>query len=179
MHKTSWSLATAPLIEMYSFRLGIRFSFAFSLTDKAVWLHGAKNKLSSWFYGPFQVGVRVGPVAYKLILLDSARIHPVFYVSALKPFMGNIACNAELPAFSTIDSLVSPQAVLDTFLKNGKREFLIHWSGLLLADASWLEEACLKSQFPEFVFDHDHTSPEEVMSQTRQPTTIRAQTQQQ
>lgn len=53
----------------------------------------------------------------------------------------------------------SPQVVLDSRLKNGSREFLIHWTGLSPAEASWLNEDSLKSRFPEFEFEEDHVSP--------------------
>lgn len=117
------------------------------------------EKLAPRFYGPFTVGERIGPVTYKLILPTSARIHPVFYISALKPFKGDIACSADLPVLATVDCPESPQTVLDSRSKNGKKEFLIHWTGLSPADASWLDEASLQSRFPEFMFEDDHVSP--------------------
>lgn len=44
----------------------------------------ANQKLSFKFYGPLQVLSRIGTVAYKLQLLPSTAVHPVFHVSQLK-----------------------------------------------------------------------------------------------
>jgi hypothetical protein len=41
-------------------------------------------KLSSRFFGPFQISQKIGSVTYKLDLSPAARIHPVLHVSCLK-----------------------------------------------------------------------------------------------
>ena len=75
------------------------------------------GKLAKRFYGPFQVEDRIGPVAYKLKLPDSARIHPVFHCSKLKPFRGNPEQHSELHLPSTFvndQPVVYPLAILDS-----------------------------------------------------------------
>lgn len=42
------------------------------------------HNLSFWFYGPFKILARVGPIAYKLDLPATALIHSVVHVSQLK-----------------------------------------------------------------------------------------------
>jgi hypothetical protein len=44
------------------------------------------NKLTPKWIGPFKVLERIGPVAYRLELLDCTRIHDVFHISVLKPY---------------------------------------------------------------------------------------------
>jgi ribosomal protein L21E len=47
----------------------------------------ASHKLSIKYYGPYQIIAKVCNVAYKLLLLESASIHPVFHVSQHKKDM--------------------------------------------------------------------------------------------
>ena len=46
------------------------------------------NKLSPKYYGPYKVLQNIGTMAYKLELLASSQVHPIFHVSCLKKVIG-------------------------------------------------------------------------------------------
>lgn len=119
------------------------------------------TKLAKRFYGPYQVIVRIGPVAYKLALPDTSRIHNVFHVSLLKLHQGpSPATEAPLPPLAIDHHLVvSPLTNLDwkwdTSVTPPLRMVLVQWAGLPPKDTSrepWTELQSTYNLEDEVVF---------------------------
>ena len=88
----------------------------------------------------------MGPVAYKMELLEHSRIHPVFHYSNLKPFRGASPSDAvaELPQLVVDNQPVStPLAILahKTIPSESgpKHLVLVQWKGLHPNETSWEE----------------------------------------
>jgi hypothetical protein len=101
------------------------------------------RKLTPKFIGPYDIADVISPVAYKLDLPSTLKIHPVFHVSVLKPYQ-------ETP--SDFDRPVPPPAVLIQYTEQEeyevdlildkriickKTQYLIKWLGYPLHDATW------------------------------------------
>ena len=99
-------------------------------------------KLTKRYYGPFAVVERLGKVAYRLKLPDHSRTHPVFHVSLLKPFVGDLeTANADpLPTMANDEPAAAPLTVIDSKLvpsDDGPRcMVLVQWEGSSREDTS-------------------------------------------
>nr|KYP59123.1 hypothetical protein KK1_014552 [Cajanus cajan]KYP59152.1 hypothetical protein KK1_014583 [Cajanus cajan] len=108
------------------------------------------------YFGPFEVLTRIGEVAYKLKLPDTARIHPVFHVSLLKAFKGSPSqVYLPLPLTTTeLGPTVQPLQVLDSrvIMRQSQSipQLLIQWDSLDVAAATWEDTAEIQESFPDF-----------------------------
>ncbi|KAF7124493.1 hypothetical protein RHSIM_Rhsim12G0205800 [Rhododendron simsii] len=113
-------------------------------------------KLAPRFYGPFQVISKIGKVAYKLLLPDTAQIHPVFHVSLLKKKLGTgVVATPTLPPVNEEGNMqIEPVAVLERkMVKRNNRavvQWLVQWSRSFPEDATWIDYEELVSKFPNF-----------------------------
>ncbi|VFQ97860.1 unnamed protein product [Cuscuta campestris] len=117
-------------------------------------------KLAQRYYGPFTVRARVGAVAYQLQLPEGAKIHDVFHVSLLRPFIPE----SSGPVISTFPSEFREGAPLSVPVRAvGERsvmvrgtlqdQWLVVWSDGTLADATWEPVDMLKARYPELVLE--------------------------
>ncbi|XP_028758775.1 uncharacterized protein LOC114717745 [Neltuma alba] len=94
------------------------------------------QKLAMRYFGPFPITHKVGSVAYRLQLPDTAKIHPVFHVSMLKPYERPITTPyVPLPLMTEPEGpIIQPAAVLnsrsiligDTWVP----QILVQWDGI-------------------------------------------------
>ena len=113
-----------------------------------------KNQnLSLRHFGPFDVIEKIGPVAFKLLFPQSAKIHPVFHISLLKKFHGDQKQHY-LPLPLTTNEfgpLVQPISISDarTIVNKGKEiaQWLIKWD---TDDSSWEYVKVMQKSYPNF-----------------------------
>jgi len=94
----------------------------------------------------------MGKVAYKLLLPDHSRIHPIFHASLRKPYVAptDSTVVAELPPGATDNHpVITPLAILASKIipseTGPKRMVLVQWARLTPEDTSWEEWSELKS----------------------------------
>ena len=92
-------------------------------------------------YDPYKIIEKIGSVAYKLALLESSKIHPVFYCSLLKPHFGPLHLDNSLPPSATEGKpIILPLAILDRKWDTStppKHLVLVQWLGLNPEDSTW------------------------------------------
>ena len=97
----------------------------------------------------------MGPIAYKLDLPPSSKIHPMFHISQLKQVHGNVFLPTSLPPqLSNLELETEPEALLDIRFQNPATstvsEVLIKWRDLPISEATWELFHTIASQFHDF-----------------------------
>ena len=113
------------------------------------------TKLAKRYYGPFQVIQKLSPVAYKLNLPPTSRIHPVFHCSLLRPYnppLSALDTPIMLPESAEDNQpLVTPLTILDSKWSGSGDDhqllLLVQWSGLWSEDTSWEPWHLLKETY--------------------------------
>lgn len=117
---------------------------------------GRNLKISTRYFGPFEVLERIGLVAYRLSLQEGLKVHPVFHVSLLKRSPPEGRPTSTTVTLTGDDGQLSTELVeiLDRRMvrRGGKAvsQVLIRWSNFLADQTTWEDYWSLKSQFPNF-----------------------------
>ncbi|WVZ25291.1 hypothetical protein V8G54_003835 [Vigna mungo] len=102
----------------------------------------------------------IGNVFYKMQLLDSAKVYPVFHISQMKKAIGNHAVKPTLPTklgLEEEDQEEPEAAVAIREIPEGgtiTKQWLVKWKGRTEEEAIWKDEGLLQSQFPYFSLEN-------------------------
>ena len=94
------------------------------------------------FFWPYQLLEKVGKVAYRLNLLEGAKVHPIFHVSQLKKHVSQALVQSELLAMDA-DGLIVKEPVQILARRMSKKnnhaitQVLVQWLNSFLKDATW------------------------------------------
>jgi hypothetical protein len=111
------------------------------------------RKLTARYLGPFRVEKVVNLITYKLELLTTMRIHPVFHVSLLKPFKTcDEFTNRQEPTpvqpAVAEDNQWYVEPLLDKSIRthHGKRiaHYLVRWKGFGPEDDYWIPHTAIE-----------------------------------
>jgi hypothetical protein len=112
-------------------------------------------KISYKYFGPYRILDRIGAVAYKLELPDTAKVHPVFHVSQLKPFLANYSpVYHELPDVPNLSAVppVPAEVLQRRLVRKGNAaapQVLIKWAHMPASSATWEDYYVLKAKYPQ------------------------------
>jgi hypothetical protein len=101
-------------------------------------------------YGPFRIAEQVNDVTYRLELPDSFRhIHNAFHVSLLSPcntsrFHDGITADPPPLLMDRDGPLYEVEEILDTRMRNRRRQFLVAWKGYSMEHNTWEHEENLR-----------------------------------
>jgi len=105
---------------------------------------GPATKFNPRWCGPFKILEKIGQVAYRLDLPSTMRIHPVFHVSLLKPYLAPTDDERSPPPppppIAGADVYEAERiSNRRTITVNGKQQvqYLVHWRGYPDYEATW------------------------------------------
>ena len=122
---------------------------------------GKRGKLSPRYIGPFEIVERIGPVAYRLDLLEElSRVHNVFHISMLRKYISNPSHVLEAPEIELRDDLSyeeQPVQILGREEKELRNKTIslvkVLWRNHRVEEATWERKDQIRSQYPHLFPD--------------------------
>ncbi|GJX06116.1 putative reverse transcriptase domain-containing protein [Tanacetum coccineum] len=121
---------------------------------KGVVRFGKKGKLAPIFVGPFEILERIGPVAYRLRLLEElSSVHDKFHVSNLKKCLADENLQVlldEIKVDKTLHFVEEPLEIMDRRVKTLKRSKIpivkVRWNSEREPEFTWEREDHMKAK---------------------------------
>ncbi|GJV83221.1 hypothetical protein Tco_1523119 [Tanacetum coccineum] len=125
-----------------------------------------KGKLAPKYVGPFEILERVGPVAYRLRLLEElSRLHDTFHVSNLKKCLADASVRVpldEIKVDKTLHFVEELIEIMDREIKSLKRSRIslvkVHWNSKRGPEFTWEREDYMKSKYPKLFIERTDES---------------------
>lgn len=99
------------------------------------------KKLDFKWVGPYQIKEVHGPLTYELELPHTMKIHPVFHISLLTPFIDNTIAGRKQTEPSPVIIEDEPEweveEILDLCYRRNRLEYLVKWIGYGPGDNTW------------------------------------------
>ncbi|GJY68236.1 putative reverse transcriptase domain-containing protein [Tanacetum coccineum] len=116
-----------------------------------------EGKLASRYVGPFEILERIGPVAYRLRLLEElSGVHDTFHVSNLKKCLADASLHVpldEIKVDKTLGFVEEPVEIMDREVKRLKRSKIllvkVCWNSKRGPEFTWECEDYMKSKYPQ------------------------------
>jgi len=111
----------------------------------------ATGKLKPRYFGPYRIVEVINDIAVRLELPPRARLHDVFHVGLLKPWVGAPPTTPPpLPVVHNGATVPEPERVVKARLARGVRQVLVHWKNEPAASATWEDLDSFSARFPHF-----------------------------
>ena len=106
---------------------------------------------------------KIGPVAFRLKLPPSLKIHDVFHASLLEHSFENPFPSRNLPRpepdIVDGEEEFEVETILDSRIYRKRLQYLVHWKGYSTTEATW-EPATHVQNAPQAIEDFHHTHPD-------------------